>query len=133
MIYGIGTDIVSIKRIEAALSKQGERLSQRILSEDEKTEFNALTQPAATRFLAKRFAVKEAFSKAFGSGIGADVGWHDVRISHDDKGKPIIVVSAALQQRLSDNNIGSTHVSISDEVEHAIAFVVLEKNEEKTK
>ena len=86
MIFGIGTDIVSIKRIEDSLFRFGDRFLHRVLNEAEVAEYAQTSQPA--RFLAKRFAVKEAFSKAYGTGIGAEVGWHDVAIAHDARGKP---------------------------------------------
>ncbi len=124
MIYGIGTDLVSIKRIEDALFRFGDRFLHRILTEAEVGEYARTAQPA--RFLAKRFAVKEAFSKAFGTGIGAEINWHDVAISHDARGRPLLKFSAALQARLDAEAITNAHVSISDESEHAIAFVVME-------
>jgi holo-[acyl-carrier protein] synthase len=125
MILGIGTDIVNIKRIEDALFRYGDRFLHRILSEEEVGEYAASAQPV--RFLAKRFAAKEAFSKAYGTGIGAEVNWHDVRIGHDVHGKPTIGTSAVLRERLAARDAGEAHVSLSDESEHAIAFVVIEK------
>ena len=125
MIFGIGTDIVSIKRIEQSLSKFGERFVHRVLNDDEVGEYGKSVHPA--RFLAKRFAVKEAFSKAFGTGIGVDVGWHDVAVDHDERGKPLLKTSLPLGSKLAGHNISAMHVSISDEPDHAIAFVILEK------
>ncbi len=125
MIFGIGTDIVTVKRIEDALFRHGDRFLHRILSEPEVAEYANTSAPA--RFLAKRFAVKEAFAKAFGTGIGESVGWHDVRITHDERGKPSVATSETLQTRLSAAGVCRSHVSISDEQDHAIAFVVLEK------
>ncbi len=144
MIHGIGSDIVTIKRIEDALEKHGDRFVQRILCPDEVVEFAASAPPAPAdalagkstdtttskrlaRFVAKRFAVKEAFSKAFGTGIGGEVGWHDVAVKHTDKGRPLLAVSDAMQQKFDAQKIGATHVSIADETEHAIAYVILEK------
>ena len=124
MIYGIGTDIVSIKRIEDALFRFGDRFLHRILNETEVAEYAQSAQPA--RFLAKRFAAKEAFSKAFGTGIGGEIAWHDVAVGHDQRGKPVINSSAPLVARLASCDIKSSHISISDESEHAIAFVILE-------
>jgi holo-[acyl-carrier protein] synthase len=124
MIYGIGTDIVSVKRIEDALFRFGDRFLHRILNETEVAEYAQSAQPA--RFLAKRFAAKEAFSKAFGTGIGGEIGWHDVAVGHDARGKPIINASTKLVARLAKSEIKYSHISISDETEHAIAFVVLE-------
>ncbi len=125
MIYGIGTDLASIKRIEDALFRFGDRFLHRILSEAEVAEYAYSAQPA--RFLAKRFAAKEAFSKAFGTGIGAEVGWHDVAVGHDARGKPIFKLSDSLAARAQQLGIRDSHISLSDESEHALAFVILEK------
>ncbi|MBL8525859.1 MAG: holo-ACP synthase [Betaproteobacteria bacterium] len=125
MIYGVGTDLVSVKRIEDALFRHGDRFLHRILSEAEVAEYAGSSQPA--RFLAKRFAAKEAFSKAWGTGIGAAVGWHDVSVGHDGRGKPLINPSPALHEKFTQENIVAAHLSLSDEDEHALAFVVLEK------
>ena len=125
MIFGIGADLVNIKRIEGALFRFGDRFLHRILSADEVVEYAKSSQPA--RFVAKRFAAKEAFSKAFGTGIGEVVGWHDIRITHDPLGKPQIVTSDALQKVLAMQQIVHSHISITDETEQAMAFVVIEK------
>lgn len=125
MIHGIGTDLVSVKRIEDALFRHGDRFLHRILSEAEVAEYAQSKQPA--RFLAKRFAAKEAFSKAWGTGIGEAVGWHDVSVAHDARGKPLIATSAALAEKFTLEKIVATHISLSDENDHALAFVVLEK------
>ena len=126
MIHGIGADLVNIKRIEEALFRFGDRFLHRILSEEEVAEYAGTSQ--AARFVAKRFAAKEAFSKALGTGIGEIVGWHDVRVSHDELGKPSIQTSTALQQKLRARQITHLHLSITDEAEQALAFVVLEKS-----
>lgn len=126
MIYGIGTDLVSIKRIEDALFRFGDRFLHRILSEVEVAEYAKSSQPA--RFIAKRFAAKEAFSKAFGTGIGEIVGWHDIRVTHDALGKPQIETSEALRKVLATRQIVHSHISITDETEQAMAFVVIEKS-----
>ncbi len=125
MIHGVGTDLVSVKRIEDALFRYGDRFLHRILSESEVSEYAQSSQPA--RFLAKRFAAKEAFSKAWGTGIGEAVGWHDVSVAHDARGKPLIAPSKALSEKFSMENILAAHISLSDEDDHALAFVVLEK------
>ena len=126
MIYGIGTDLVSVKRIKDALFRHGDRFLHRILSEAEVADYAASSQPA--RFVAKRFAAKEAFSKAWGTGIGAAVGWHDVSVGHDANGKPLVIPSPALSEKFSVEKIVAAHLSLSDEDEHALAFVVLEKS-----
>jgi holo-[acyl-carrier protein] synthase len=125
MIFGIGTDIVAVVRIASALEAHGARFAARILAEAELAEFTRDAHP--TRFLAKRFAVKEAFAKAFGTGIGAQIGWHDVEVEHDTLGRPLLSMSAAVRERLSRAGVGGAHVSISDEAEYVVAFVVLEK------
>ena len=126
MIYGIGADLVNIKRIEDALFRFGDRFLHRILNEEEVVEYAKSSQPA--RFVAKRFAAKEAFSKAFGTGIGKIVGWHDIRVTHDALGKPQIEASDALRKVLAMKQIVYSHISITDETEQAMAFVVIEKS-----
>jgi holo-[acyl-carrier protein] synthase len=128
MIYGVGTDIVSVKRMEEALTRHGERFLARVLSDQERGEMPEGLDLARglARFLAKRWAAKEAFGKAFGTGIGATVSFHDVTISHDEKGKPLIVISEALQAAMLAAGAGGAHISISDEVEYAVAFVVID-------
>ncbi|HEX4858876.1 MAG TPA: holo-ACP synthase [Usitatibacteraceae bacterium] len=125
MIVGIGVDLANIKRIEDALFRFGDRFLHRILCEDEVAEYAATAQPA--RFLAKRFAAKEAFSKALGTGIGQDLGWHDLRIDHDIRGKPLILPRGPFAGRMAARSLHA-HLSISDEAEHAIAFVILESS-----
>jgi holo-[acyl-carrier protein] synthase len=125
LIFGIGTDIVSIHRIASALARHGEPFAQRILAPEEWDGFIANAQPS--RFLAKRFAAKEAFAKALGTGIRAPVTWHNIRVTHDELGKPILDFAQELAVLLECHAIRSHHLSISDEKEMAAAFVVLEK------
>lgn len=125
MIFGIGTDMVEIERIESVWRRFGERFARKILSPTETSEFFSSAQPA--RFLAKRFAVKEAFSKAFGTGIGADLSWQDIGVLHEPSGKPVLAPSGRLAALLRERRIRSSHVSISDERAHALAFIILEK------
>ncbi len=128
MIHGIGTDIVDVGRIASAIDKHGERFLDRILTQTEVMECNALPPAlSAARFVAKRFAAKEAFSKAFGTGIGKEVAWYDVGIRHDPLGRPLLTFTDALQAKLHAQDIGATHVSIADEIGQVIAFVILEK------
>lgn len=126
MIHGIGTDLVSIARIARALARHGERFARRILAETEVAQYAASAQPA--RFVAKRFAVKEAYAKAFGTGIGAELTWHDIRIAHDARGKPLIQPSPQLAMVLADRGLLSCHVSLSDETDMVVAFVIIERN-----
>lgn len=124
MIYGIGTDIIEIPRIEAALARFGERFAQRILCEPELRRFSAHRKPAA--YLAKRFAAKEAFTKALGTGIHAPANWHGVWVINLRSGKPILQFTEALKALLDARGIGHAHVSLTDERELASATVILE-------
>jgi holo-[acyl-carrier protein] synthase len=124
MIYGIGTDIVEVSRIEDSLARFGNAFAMRILSEREMQEFAQSHTQA--RFLAKRFAAKEAFAKALGTGIRAPATFENIAIAHDDLGKPVLDIAPALQQCLDSKGIRYMHLSISDEKSLAAAFVVLE-------
>ncbi|MFM9912245.1 MAG: holo-ACP synthase [Methylophilaceae bacterium] len=124
MIYGIGTDIVEVSRIEQALSRHGAAFAKRILTETEFAEF--LQSHTQARFLAKRFAAKEAFAKALGTGVRAPATMQNIGISHDALGKPVFVLAPVLQTLVAEKNINQQHVSISDEKALAVAFVVLE-------
>lgn len=124
MIYGIGTDIVSTSRIAAAWARHGEAFARRILAPQEWDGFAANTQPA--RFLAKRFAAKEAFSKALGTGIRPPATWHNIRVVHDELGKPMLDFDPELADLLGRHAIRGHHLSISDEKDMAAAFVILE-------
>ena len=125
MIYGIGTDIVEVTRIEESLSRFGESFAQRILSEREWQAYEQSQTKA--RFLAKRFAAKEAFAKALGTGLRAPATFQNIGVAHDDMGKPVLDLSAELQDFLTSKGIVCQHLSISDEKMLAAAFVVLEK------
>jgi holo-[acyl-carrier protein] synthase len=124
MIYGIGTDIVEVERIEASLSHFGDAFAKRILSESEWESYAQSKLQA--RFLAKRFAAKEAFSKAFGTGIRGEVSFQNISVTHDELGKPLLVLSPALQILVEAKNITQSHISISDEKNLAVAYVILE-------
>lgn len=124
MIYGIGTDIVEVTRIEASVAQFGDDFATRILAESEFPSYQQTKLKA--RFLAKRFAAKEAFSKALGTGLRAPATFQNIAVSHDDLGKPVLVLADELQIFLQKKNIKQTHVSISDEKNLATAFVVLE-------
>jgi holo-[acyl-carrier protein] synthase len=125
MIYGIGTDIVEVARIEESLVQFGEAFAHKILAESELESFRQSNIKA--RFLAKRFAAKEAFSKALGTGIRAPATFQNIAVTHDDLGKPMLAFAAELQRLLADKQICHTHLSISDEKNLATAFVILEK------
>lgn len=125
MIIGIGVDVCEIARIHDALSRRGDHFAERILATDELTEFNQLNPSMQAGFLAKRFAAKEAIAKALGTGIGRGFSFHDITVSHDDLGKPFIILNS---ENVTLRNVcGSRiHLSISDERTQAIAFCTIE-------
>jgi holo-[acyl-carrier protein] synthase len=124
MIYGIGTDIVEVGRIESSIEKFGDDFAKRILAESEMPSY--LATSIKSRFIAKRFAAKEAFSKALGTGLREPATFQNITVSHDRLGKPILVLAKELQDFLTVKNISHMHITISDEKNLAAAFVVLE-------
>jgi len=124
VIYGVGTDVVEISRIQAALARHGERFARRILCAPELARFQSHRLPA--NYLAKRFAAKEAFTKALGTGIKSPANWHGVWVRNLASGKPVLEFSDALQRFLKTNSVTSAHVSLSDEKGVAFATVILE-------
>lgn len=125
MIYGIGTDIVEIGRVSELLQRFGDRFAARILSEDEWAEYKA--NPSPVHFIAKRFAAKEAFSKAAGTGLRYPVSFGMIAIVKDGLGKPGFRFYEELEAFMKERGISSSHLSISDEKSIACAFVVLER------
>ncbi|HWU98572.1 MAG TPA: holo-ACP synthase [Oxalicibacterium sp.] len=129
MIYGIGTDIIQIDRIEAALGRHGERFAERILGTEELQKYHrrkAKVEARGLRFLATRFAAKEAFSKAIGLGIHMPMTWRAMQTLNAPSGKPIVVTSGKLEQYMQENGL-TAQVSITDETDYAVAFVIVEK------
>lgn len=126
MILGIGTDIVAYARIEAVHANYGERFAQRILSQQELTEYRVHAYPA--RLLMKRFAAKEALAKAIGSGLRYPVSMQKISVAHDAFGKPIFEFDAELAAYLMQLGLTHHHLSISDDHDVAVAFVILEKD-----
>ena len=124
MIYGVGTDIVEVARIEKALARFGERFAKRILCASELRRFHAHRQKAS--YLAKRFAAKEAFTKALGTGIHAPANWHGVWVKNLPSGKPVLEFSDPLRILLDKKRISNTHLSLADERGMAVATVILE-------
>ena len=131
MIYGIGTDIVSIERIQNILNKNRDGFINRVLTDHEKALFTNKADSAA--FCAKRFAAKEAFSKALGTGIGRVVSFQDLTVRSNEHGKPYFMPSEKLRLYLQEKGIKHGHLSISDESQNALAFVVLEASDDSGK
>jgi holo-[acyl-carrier protein] synthase len=124
MIYGIGTDIVAVARMEKLWNDHGERALEKILAPGERAACAQSPEPA--RFLAKRFAAKEAFGKACGTGIRSPVLLPNIEVVHDAAGKPMLSFLPPLAEWVAERGLAS-HLSISDEQQAAVAFVVLEK------
>lgn len=130
MIYGLGTDICKIARIEAALARHGERFAAKILGPQELLKYGARgakNQQRGVRFLATRFAAKEAFAKAIGLGLRLPMTWRAAQIVNAPSGKPIVVCSGALAQFMQDQRL-TAQVTLSDEDDYAVAFVVVEQS-----
>ena len=125
MIYGIGTDILRIERIEQLYGKYGQALAERLLSRIELLEWRSVGNK--TNFLAKRFAAKEAFAKAVHTGLRSPVTLHHISIAHDKLGRPEFVVEPPLQEWLRRQGIGRVHLSLSDDNGAVVAFAVAEK------
>lgn len=125
MIFGIGTDIVSVSRMQSALERHGDRFAERILGELELAEYRQCAKPA--HFLAKRFAAKEAAAKAFGTGFRDGLAMSDFIIGHDEIGKPLLQFVGRAESFCREQGVGEGFISISDEKDHAIAFVTLLK------
>ncbi len=129
MIYGIGTDILQIPRLKAALERRGDRLAEKILGPDEMKRFfhrKSKVEARGVRYLATRFAAKEAFSKAIGLGMRMPMTWRSVQILNAPSGKPIIVTSGDLNVYMEKHRL-TAQVSITDEKEYAVAFVLIEQ------
>jgi holo-[acyl-carrier protein] synthase len=124
VIFGLGTDVVEIGRIEKALQRWGTRFAGKILVEPELRRFAAHRLPAS--YLAKRFAAKEAFVKALGTGIRSPASWHGVWVVNLPSGKPELQFSAPLKNLLDKQGVVRAHVSLSDEKGVAFATVILE-------
>jgi holo-[acyl-carrier protein] synthase len=127
MIYGIGTDIVQISRIEAALERSGERFAEKILGPEELVKYHARrakNEVRGLRFLATRFSAKEAFSKAIGLGMRMPMTWRSAQMLNAPSGKPIIVCSGALDEFMRTHRL-TAQVTISDEADYGVAFVIV--------
>ena len=123
-ILGLGTDIVEITRIEAVIARSGDRLAKRVLSDNEWAIWETPQQPV--RCLAKRFAVKEAAAKAFGTGIRNGLASNQFEAFNDELGKPCLRLrgeALALAEKLG---VAHMHVTLADERRYACATVIIE-------
>lgn len=126
MIIGIGTDLVEVSRIEQVWQRQGVAFAKRILAEAEWPSFEACAEHPVQRLrlLAKRWAYKEAMSKALGTGMAQGIGFGQMWLEHDALGKPLAMLAGAAAARCEALGITDWQVSISDERHYAVAFVI---------
>jgi len=124
MIKGIGTDLVAIKRIETIYQRHGERFAEKILGETELAAFPDASNQV--NFLAKRFAAKEAVTKAFGLGLSQGMRWQDIEMDHHPSGQPKVILSGQAKQYFDEINATAIHISLSDDNDMVCAFVVVE-------
>ena len=128
-IFGIGTDIVNIKRMEKSLKRHGSKLKNNIFSKNEITYCENKKNSAA--FYAKRFAAKEALSKALGTGIRKGIKFKNIEIRNDSYGKPSILLKGAvenyLQKKIKSKKY-NIHLSLSDDKPWAQATVIISYN-----
>lgn len=125
MIHGIGTDIVAVARLRSLWERHGEHAVEKLLAAEEWGDFERASDKG--RFLAKRFAAKEALSKALGTGLRAPATLTGIAIIHDAAGKPAFAYSDELAALLDSKRLVA-HLSISDEADYAVAYVILESS-----
>ena len=131
MIYGIGTDIIDIRRIQATLARRGERFAEKVLGEHELAVYRSRSARVPQRgisYLATRFSAKEAFSKAIGMGMRMPMTWRACEILKAPSGKPEIHLHGALAEWFEARGLRA-HVSVTDETDYAASFVVVETKE----
>ncbi len=124
MIVGIGTDIVAVARLRGMWERHGDKALDKLLAPDELDDFARVADKG--RFLAKRFAAKEAFAKAFGTGVRPPVLLPAIAVGHDELGKPVFNFYGQLAEIVVSRRL-TAHLSISDEAEYAVAYVLLEQ------
>ncbi len=125
MIFGVGTDVVELARVQATYDRFGEHFVDRLLMDEERELFQINKWPV--RFLAMRFAAKEATVKAMGTGFRHGMWIRDVGIINNDKGRPLVIYSERGQGVCQSLGIGASHVSLTDDAGLIVAFAVVEK------
>lgn len=128
MIFGIGTDLCDVRRIEATLQRRGDRFAEKVLGPDEIQVFHrrrAKVEARGLRYLATRFSAKEAFSKAIGLGLHMPMTWRDCEILNHASGQPYIRLHHDLADWFEARRL-QAHVTVSDESDYATSFVVVE-------
>ena len=125
MIFGVGTDIVELSRIQATYDRFGEHFIDRLLMDEEREQFESSKWPV--RFLAMRFAAKEATVKAMGTGFRHGMWIRDVGVINNDWGKPVVIYSERGHGVCDRLGIGASHVSLTDDAGLIVAFAVVEE------
>lgn len=129
MIYGIGTDMIMISRLKAALERHGDRFAEKILGPQEMQRYlhrKSKVEMRGLRYLGTRFAAKEAFSKALGLGMRMPMTWRSMQLLNAKSGKPEAVCSGKLKEHMEKLGL-KAQVSVTDEADYAIAFVIIEQ------
>jgi holo-[acyl-carrier protein] synthase len=126
VIVGIGTDVVSIERIAGVLARHGDRFVNRVLTPEERARYGRTNERAQPGHLAKRWAAKEAFAKAIGTGIHPPFTWQSISVGRDPKGKPLVVPNEKMARHLESMGVKNAHITLTDDAGVAVAFVVLE-------
>jgi holo-[acyl-carrier protein] synthase len=126
MIISVGTDICSLTRIEASWRRFGDRFVERVLSSAEREAFAALAIPNRAAYLCKRFAAKEALGKALGTGIGQGISWQHIEVRRRRGLGPEVLLSGEARRRADAMGVQHIHLTLSDEKDFALAFVVFE-------
>ena len=132
VIHGIGTDMTLISRIRAALERHGDRFAEKILGPEEMLRYRhrkTKVELRGLRYLATRFAAKEAFSKALGLGMRMPMTWRAMQLLNAKSGKPEAVCSGKLKEANMEKLGLKAQVSVTDEADFAVAFVVIERVE----
>ncbi len=124
MIYGIGTDIVAIERFQRFMDTGNSALIERLFTPAERSRCGSRKDAASC--LAARFAAKEAFLKALGSGLRDGISWQDMEVTNNALGKPELTLSGKAAEQVQVNGVTSVHVSLSHDSGNAVAMVVLE-------
>ena len=123
-VLGIGVDLVEVERIQHSLDRFGDRFMKRIFTEGEIAYCQSMRFSA--RHFAARFAAKEAVSKAFGTGIGKAMSWHDIDVHKKESGEPFLVLHGGAERLAWDRGIKSSWISLSHTDHHAVAMIVIE-------
>ncbi len=124
MILGVGVDIIEVERIQGACDRHGDRFLKRILHASEIKYCQGFSLPGP--HLAARFAAKEAISKAFGTGIGADLGWQDMEVAHRPSGQPYVILHGKGKALMEQRSAGQLHLTLSHTRGNAVAVAILE-------